>query len=124
MVTAVVEAFRETITWIFFVWPLTVAAERMVASLDAGEPCVTLTEAVELPEVNVYGTLILLPVGNCGLRSSCNSASSAPAVAVDSALNAAATPYPASNDDAAKNAMSNPATMTIPPINNTTAKNV
>lgn len=91
IVTCSVVGFSETTTWIFFVWPDTVATESIVAWPEE-EGLVTVTDAVELAEVTVYGWLTPLPRGNAGFLSSRNRASSAPAVAADSALDAAATP--------------------------------
>ncbi len=56
-----VMAFSETTTLIFFVWPETVATERMVAWPEAGLPWVTVTVAVvELAAETVYP-----PLENC-----------------------------------------------------------
>src|ERR1039458_2574798 len=95
--------------------------DRIVAWPDAGEFCGMVTVAVvEVPAATEYPEVL----ESCAFRSSCNNPSSAPAVAVDSALNAAATPYPVSMADAAKNAMRRPPIEMIPPINITNAKNV
>ena len=86
ILTCPVNASSETITWIFFVCDETTAVESMVAWL-AEEGLVTTTAAVELPEETVYPVLEKAP-----FRSSFKRASSAPAVATDSAVNDAEIP--------------------------------
>jgi hypothetical protein len=119
MLTNPVVAFSETTTLTFFVRFDTVATERIVTRPADGVPGVTVTVAVvELAADTVYP-----PLENAAFRSSCKRPSSAPAVAAASALNDAATPYPASTEDNAKNAIKIPAIITIPPIKNVNAKN-